>query len=117
MLARNAEPLYRIHLLQRLRANAAITVADHSLLTAIEGDHVLLESRGETRRQPAAAVLLAHGLVPDTALAEALRDLPVPVVPIGDAVRVGRIGEAVRDAYRCVQDLRRTLYQPEAIAC
>ncbi|WP_347270325.1 FAD-dependent oxidoreductase [Rhizorhabdus histidinilytica] len=117
MLARNAEPLYRIHLLQRLRANAAIAVADHSLLTAIEGDHVLLESRGETRRQPAAAVLLAHGLVPDTTIAEALLDLPVPVVPIGDAVRVGRIGEAVRDAYRCVQDLRRTIYQPEAIAC
>jgi hypothetical protein len=55
--------------------------------------------------------------VSDTRLADALLDLPVPVIPIGDASRVARIGEAVRDAYRSVQDLRRTIDQPEAVAC
>lgn len=28
-----------------------------------------------------------------------------------------RIGEAVRDAYRCVLDLKQIIHQPEAIAC
>jgi 2,4-dienoyl-CoA reductase (NADPH2) len=117
LLARNAEPLYRMHLLQRVRGNPAIAIAERSILTAVEADHVLLESGGATRRQPAAAVLLAHGLVSDTRLADALFHLPVPVIPIGDAARVARIGEAVRDAYRSVQDLRRMIHQPEAIAC
>jgi 2,4-dienoyl-CoA reductase-like NADH-dependent reductase (Old Yellow Enzyme family)/thioredoxin reductase len=116
-LARNAEPLYRMHLLQRLRANSAIVVADHRSVTGIDRDAVILEGRERSRRQPAAALLLAHGLVPDTRVADALSHLPVPVVSIGDSVRVARIGEAVRDAYRCVQDLRRTIHQPEAIAC
>lgn len=116
-LARNAEPLYRMHLLARLRGNDAVRVLDMTQLTAIEDDHVVFESRGETLVQPASALLLAHGLVSDTALADAFADAPVPVIRIGDAVQVGRIGEAVRDAYRCVQDLRRTLTQPEAIAC
>jgi 2,4-dienoyl-CoA reductase-like NADH-dependent reductase (Old Yellow Enzyme family)/thioredoxin reductase len=117
LLARNAEPLYRMHLLQRLRANAAIKVADRCELGAVEDDHVLLESNGDTRHQPATALLLAHGLQPDTRLADALLHLFVPVIPIGDASRVARIGEAVRDAYRSVQDLRRMIHQPEAIAC
>jgi NADPH-dependent 2,4-dienoyl-CoA reductase/sulfur reductase-like enzyme len=116
-LARNAEPLYRMHLLQRLRANPAITVVEKTLLTAVEADHVVLDQDGTSRSQPASAVLLAHGLVPDTRLADALSLLPVPVIPIGDASRVARIGEAVRDAYRAVQDLRRMIHQPEAIAC
>jgi len=117
VLARNAEPLYRMHLLQRIRANDAIVIADHCVLSAVEQDHVVLETRGESRTQPASGVLLAHGLVPDTALADALAQLTVPVFTIGDAARVGRIGEAVRDAYRSVQDLRRMINQPEAIAC
>jgi len=116
-LARNAEPLYRMHLLERLRGNDAVRVLDMTALIAIEHDHVVLRRRGEMQVQPATALLLAHGLVPDTTLDDTLADAPVPVIRIGDAVRVGRIGEAVRDAYRCVQDLRRTITQPEAIAC
>jgi 2,4-dienoyl-CoA reductase-like NADH-dependent reductase (Old Yellow Enzyme family)/thioredoxin reductase len=116
-LARNAEPLYRMHLLQRLRANPAITIADNSRVTAVEADHVVLQNGGHPHRHRAAAVLLAHGLVPETSLAEALAASGIPVFRIGDAVRVARIGEAVRDAYRTVQDLRRTLIQPEALAC
>jgi hypothetical protein len=106
-----------MHLLQRLRANPAITVADRTLLVGLGDDEVILAQGEEKRRQPASSLLLAHGLVSDTRLADALLDLPVPVIPIGDASRVARIGEAVRDAYRSVQDLRRTIDQPEAVAC
>ncbi|WP_044560203.1 FAD-dependent oxidoreductase [Azospirillum sp. B4] len=117
-LARNAEPLYRMHLLKRLHANTAIRILDHTRLTAVEDDHVMLKTGdAEPRPQPASAVLLAHGLVPDTALADALADVPVPVIRIGDARTVARIGEAVRDAYRGVQDLRLSFLQAEAIRC
>jgi len=116
-LARNAEALYRIHLLQRLRENEAIRVLDHTKLHSVDGEHVTLLRDGKLVEQPATAVLLAHGLMPDTELAENLRGLDVPLFSIGDAAQVARIGEAVRDAYRSVQDLRRLITQPEAIAC
>ena len=116
-LARNAEALYRIALLERLHGNKAIRIVDHTTLHAINGEHVTLK-QGETLvDQPAAAVLLAHGLVPDTTLPDALAGLDIPMIRIGDAAQVARIGEAVRDAYRAVQDLRRLLLQPEPIAC
>ena len=117
LLARNAEPLYRMHLLQRLKDNAAIRILDKTALSAIEANHVVLSRNGDTVRQPAAAVLLAHGLAPDTELSDALAGVDTPIVRIGDAVQVARIGEAVRDAYRAVQDLRRLLSAPEAVAC
>ena len=117
LLARNAEPLYRMHLLRRLRENSAIRIMDRTGLAAIDGDHVLLTREEERIAQPAAAVLLAHGLVPDTTLSDALGGIDVPTIRIGDAVQVARIGEAVRDAYRAVQDLRRLILQPEPIAC
>lgn len=117
-LARNAEALYRIHLLQRLRVNDSIRVLDHTKLHSIGGDHVTLVARdGMVFEQPASAILLAHGLAPNTELADALSTVAIPVIPIGDAARVARIGEAVRDAYLAVQDLRRLLTLPEAVAC
>jgi 2,4-dienoyl-CoA reductase-like NADH-dependent reductase (Old Yellow Enzyme family)/thioredoxin reductase len=117
LLARNAEPLYRMHLLRRLRDNPAIRILDHTRLAALQGEAVLLSRREETTPQPAAAVLLAHGLAPDTTLADQLAHFDAPTLRIGDAVQVARIGEAVRDAYRAVQDLRRLILQPEPIAC
>jgi 2,4-dienoyl-CoA reductase (NADPH2) len=116
-LARNAEALYRIALLERLHGNKAIRILDNTVLHAIDGEHVTLK-QGETLvEQPAAAVLLAHGLVPNTELPDALAGLDIPMIRIGDAAQVARIGEAVRDAYRAVQDLHRLILQPEPIAC
>ena len=116
-LARNAEALYRVDLLRRLRGNEAIRILDHTTLQAIDGEHVTLARDGATFDQPAAAILLAHGLVPDADMLEALSGLDAPVIPVGDAAQVARIGEAVRDAYRAVLELRRLIIQPEPIAC
>jgi len=116
-LARNAEPLYRMQLLQRIGANEAIRIKDKRVLMAIDGDHVLLSHDGTSEVQPAAAVLLAHGLVADTALADELRGSDFATISIGDAVEVARIGETVRDAYRAVHHLRRLLLCPEPLAC
>lgn len=121
LLARNAEPLYRIDLLRKFNSDPAIRIIEQKRLTAIESDHVLLDDDDGEHAQPAAAVLLAHGLVPNDRLADllgdALADANTPIIRIGDAAQVARIGEAVRDAYRTVQDLRRLILQPEAVAC
>jgi len=55
--------------------------------------------------------------VPDGELPDTLTGLDIPIIRIGDSAQVARIGEAVRDAYRAVQDLRRLILQPEPIAC
>jgi len=116
-LARNAEPLYRIHLLRRLEEDPRIRVVDQMQLVGTGSDHAILAKGGHEIVQPASAILLAHGLIPDTSMAEALAEMAVPIIRIGDAMQVARIGEAVRDAYRMVQDLGRVIAQPEPIAC
>ena len=117
-LARNAEVLYRYALLERLKENTAVRVLDHTKLTAIDGDHVMLEQTGRAPfAQPSAAILLAHGLVSDDELSQSLRGIDIPMISIGDAVQVARIGEAVRDAYRAVQGFGRSVKKWEAIAC
>ena len=116
-LARNAEPLYRMHLLKRLGENDAIDVMDRTNILSINDKNMIIERDGQSIEQSASAVLLAHGLAPDSSLAEALRDSNIPTISIGDAVRVARIGEAVRDAYRCVRDAKSILSQPDEIAC
>ncbi|MBU0514049.1 MAG: FAD-dependent oxidoreductase [Proteobacteria bacterium] len=51
---------------------------------------------GERQSMPADTVVLAAGAAPDTALFEAIKDLPgVEVRLIGDAAQVGRIPEAI----------------------
>jgi hypothetical protein len=90
---------------------------DHTKLHSIDGEHVVLSHDGVLAEQQAAAVLLAHGLVPDNALSDALTGIDLPIIRIGDNVQVARIGEAVRDAYRAVQELRRIIVQPEPVAC
>lgn len=117
LLARNAEPLYRSSLLARLLENEALRILDRTTLEAIHDDEVLLWQGDRVIRQPATAVLLAHGLMPDTALAQAVEDLGIQTFSIGDAVKVARIGEAVRDAYRAVQSLQRLARRLEPIAC
>lgn len=117
LLARNAEVLYRIDLLRRIHAQGSIRIMDHTRLLEIDGEHVVLAQGENTIIQPAAAVLLAHGLVPDTELSDALSGMDVPVIRIGDAAQVARIGEAVHHAYRTVHDLRRLITRPEPLAC
>lgn len=116
-LARNAEPLYRMHLLPRIAANTAIRVVDRTRVVGVGDDHVILDGPEGRVMQPACLLLLAHGLVPDTRLADSLAGADLPTIAIGDAVQVSRIGEAVRDAYRAVQELRRLLTLPEPVGC
>ena len=118
VIARNAEPLYRMHMLRRLHANPAIRILENTRVTAVCADGVTLVGSDDVpRQQLASALLLAHGVVPDTRLADDLALSGLVVMPIGDANRVARIGEAVRDAYGAVQGLRRILARAELLAC
>ena len=52
------------------------------------------------------AVVLALGSYPNTALTERLKDAGLPnVIPLGDAVKVGRIQNATASAYRAAAAL------------
>ncbi|MDR1408844.1 MAG: NAD(P)/FAD-dependent oxidoreductase [Oscillospiraceae bacterium] len=70
-------------------------------LTAIYPEGVKLKNvQTEMLRSiPIEAVVLSVGICPEDALKSELKSLGVPVIPIGDAAKPGRIGNAVHSAY------------------
>lgn len=104
-LARNADPIYRSHLLKRLATNKHIRVIDLTQMVRITADKVFLRhDDGEQSVLEGRQVLLAQGFVPGSELLASLEQSGVPCVVIGDANKIGRIGDAVHDAYRAVGD-------------
>lgn len=53
----------------------------------------------------------------DTKLPNALAGIDNVMFRIGGAAQLARIGEAVRDGCRAVQQLQSLVIQPESIAC
>lgn len=103
-LARSAEAIYRRHLVQKLRANPRITILASATILEITADTVELSlENGEHLSIPAAQVLAALGRNTKSELADELKALDMNVFTIGDAKRISRIGEAVRDAYFSVR--------------
>ena len=117
-LARNAEPLCRIQMLRRVTSNPSIVICENSRLVAVGDQSVtIMDPAGHTTELPAAMLLLAHGFTPNNDLLSQLKSRGMHAVAIGDANRVARIGDAVRDAYRGVMYLQQTLDVPDTIAC
>lgn len=106
VLARTAEKMYRISMLRRVHANPSITIAVQTRIIGADAGSVILAGPDGEVRQPARMLLLAHGFVPDAELADALGAAGLRIFRIGDANRVARIGEAVRQAYQAVMVLR-----------
>ncbi|MDY0748041.1 FAD-dependent oxidoreductase [Paucibacter sp. R3-3] len=99
-LARGAELMYRRALRARLVANPYVTILEHTHLTSIADDGVMLaDAAGEMRFMPAGLVAMAQGRQPLHDMAALLRVAGIPYVFVGDAVRIGRIGDAVRQAF------------------
>ncbi|CAO3363549.1 oxidoreductase [Azospirillum palustre] len=108
-LARRAQYVYRRQLIARLEGNPRIRIETGMELAAVGGGEVVLRDRdGADHRRPAAQVLLALGRMPETGLAAALGAAGVPTHVIGDSREVGRIGDAVHDAYAAVRLATRT---------
>lgn len=107
-LARSAEMIYRMVLLQRLHSNAAIRIIDNTALTRIDNNgHAQLHNsaNGETQTLACSRILIAQGRHPDPHLAQQLAAAGMAHASIGDARRGGRIGDAVHDAYLTIQTL------------
>lgn len=103
-LARRAQYVYRRQLVARLESNPRIRIETGVEVAAVGNGHVVLRDReGVEHRHPAGQVLLALGRVPENGLADALRAAGVPTHVIGDSRAVGRIGDAVHDAYAAVR--------------
>lgn len=118
-LSRSAEPIYRGVLLKRLRENPHIRIAENCSLQRIDDDGGvrLLRQDGQSEDIQAACVLIAQGREPDARLPEWLSQARIPFALIGDARQGGRIGDAVHDAYRAVQELCATAAGPAPLAC
>jgi pyruvate/2-oxoglutarate dehydrogenase complex dihydrolipoamide dehydrogenase (E3) component len=118
-LARAAEAIYRSVLLQRLRANALVTVREQTQLTRIASDGVvhLQHADGTAEQFQVSRVLIAQGRTPTHELRDELIAAGVPCVEIGDARTGGRIGDAVHDAYRAIHALCATTAPTLQPAC
>lgn len=107
-LARKAEPLYRHALKARLAANPRITLIERSTVVAFErGRLTLRDGEGSSTCHNARALLIAQGRDSNRALAVELSEAGVACAVVGDAAVVGRIGDAVHQAYEAVRRLHR----------
>ncbi len=61
---------------------------------------VYTDANGQDVDMPADTVVLAMGARPESSLAESLKDIGVEVAIIGDAAKVGRIGNAVEAGFK-----------------
>jgi 2,4-dienoyl-CoA reductase-like NADH-dependent reductase (Old Yellow Enzyme family)/thioredoxin reductase len=103
-LARGAERLYRKDMLGRLMANPKIEVRPETSIERIDGRSVHLRSAGGSSTLRAAGIVMAQGRGPQPDLERELRALGVDVRRAGDCREIGRIGDAVHDAYNTVHD-------------
>lgn len=109
-MARSAEPLYRKMLLDRLNSNPRVGIVDNSHIVGVEDGKVHLRGRdGATSTLSVDGVYLAQGQSPVPFTAGMLGSIRLPVVVIGDSRKVGRIGDAVNDAYAAVKVLAERL--------
>jgi 2,4-dienoyl-CoA reductase-like NADH-dependent reductase (Old Yellow Enzyme family)/thioredoxin reductase len=105
-LARSAETIYRMVLLDRLRANPRIRILDNTHIESINDDGIVTLTReGESEQMHILRLLIAQGRKPDSRLAEELMATGITHITIGDARRGGRIGDAVHNAHSAVMAL------------
>jgi NADPH-dependent 2,4-dienoyl-CoA reductase/sulfur reductase-like enzyme len=117
-LARSAEAVYRMGLVQRLTANPSIEILDNHLITRVgEGEVEVMSATGEPRVLHADRLLLAQGRNPADTLARALSSAGVACHVVGDSHRGGRIGDAVHASYRALRALAAERNVERALAC
>ncbi len=108
MLARSAERVYRMVLLQRLHGNKSIEIRDNCTVTMITSEGCLLMRGESTVFQPVSRVFMAQGRRPSHPDPHLLSLTGPRILTIGDSRQCGRIGDAVRDAYQGLKALTAT---------
>lgn len=103
-LARSAEVMYRKHLLGRMQSNPLISIIDNCSILEVRDGHVLVRNaNGNLSEIAGGSVIVAQGRRSGSQLAETLQGKGMPVAVIGDAAKVGRIGDAVHAAHAAIK--------------
>lgn len=111
-LARSAEPMYRKHLLHRLRANGAISILENSEIERFdEGTVSLHRQQVGSEKLGADALVVAQGRTTGSPLVQPLEELGMRVEVLGDAAQIGRIGDAVHAAHAVIEAYASRLLQ------
>jgi 2,4-dienoyl-CoA reductase-like NADH-dependent reductase (Old Yellow Enzyme family)/thioredoxin reductase len=117
-LARSAETVYRMNLVQRLMAHDRIAVVElHHILRVGQGVVTIADADGVTRDLEAGRLLLAQGRDPDRELADALVARGLSCHLVGDSRRGGRIGNAVQDSYQALRGIQARYMTTEPADC
>ncbi|MGC8906103.1 MAG: FAD-dependent oxidoreductase [Desulfomonilaceae bacterium] len=104
-VAQDVGPSTRWVLLKEVQLRG-IKVVTGAKMKDIADDHVIYtDASGNDVRLEADSVVLAMGARPENWLAAALQGLGVEVRVIGDARKVGRIGEAIEDGFKLASEL------------
>jgi 2,4-dienoyl-CoA reductase (NADPH2) len=113
-LARAAEPIYRGALAARLAENPLIEIMADTHVTNVTKDGVHLSNDTALK---ADWLFIAQGRDSNRGMADALEAAGMPCTLIGDALKGGRIGDAVHGAYRAVLALADPTSAPLPVAC
>lgn len=113
-LARAAEHIYRGALTARLAENPLIEILPDTHVTAADEGGVHLDKGAVLE---ADWLFVAQGRDSNRGMADALEAAGLPCTLIGDALKGGRIGDAVHGAYRAVLVLADREAAPAAVAC
>jgi len=92
-IAMGMEPITRSYLLREL-ADHGVTVHTNAKIERLSEDRVFAATENGPREIPFERFVVAFGGQP-----RQFEKLPVPTAIVGDAVRIGRLVEAVRDGY------------------
>jgi 2,4-dienoyl-CoA reductase (NADPH2) len=117
-LARSAEMVYRIGLMQRLAANPAVEiVSDAEILRIGDGEILLRGKDGQERTIVADRLLMAQGRASLNAIADELVAAGLQCHIVGDSRRGGRIGDAVHASYQAVRAVVAGANELQTMAC
>ena len=99
--------MHRLNLLHQMEVCDQVHIAAGYACSGVtaEGVYAKEVSTGEEKLFPADSVILAAGMVSDTATVDALRETVPECYVIGDAMRARKVGNATRDAYDAVVNM------------
>jgi 2,4-dienoyl-CoA reductase (NADPH2) len=113
-LARAAEHIYRGALAARLAENPLIQIVSDTHVLAVDENGVRLSNNNTL---PCDWLFIAQGRDSNRDLADSLEAAGITCTVIGDALKGGRIGDAVHGAYRAVLALADPAAPPRPVTC
>lgn len=117
-LARSAEMVYRKMLIGRLMKSTSIEIVAETLITRIGDGEVDLRGKdGEMRTIRAHRVAIAQGREPSADMAAEFIRAGIHCHVIGDSRQVGRVGNAVHDAYHALRAMKAQALAAGDLAC